>query len=510
MLSMLSNLCLSNKTEYGIKASALGELMKRGEEVPNGFALSSEFFIEFLHYNNFQYSPEDYLAYNEEICKIILNGEFSSEMETKLLKFFKNIKNKEVQGKYAVRSSALHEDNDMYSMAGMFSSFINLNSFEKIKISIKKCYASLFSDKVIAYLVNNNLDFKELKMGVIVQHFVIGDYSGVNFSVDTINMDRDIMHINVVEGLCDNYVSGRSSSAFYKINKKTGDILDESIPEKFLSPSKDSIGRLYKVTLKIEKIFGKYQDIEWTIRDNKIYILQARPITTFKTKSFKVMWENEDESKYTWYRECDKPYQSLINELNLIQGEALNKGFYATGFRDFYTEYCVQNGYFFYRDKEMINSKEQEQNFLKKIEKFHNHYKNIFQDVLLPELLLLKKDLDSYISRELSPEEVLVFFGKSIEYMKFLASNHCPVTHGCDYLDIFMEYYKNITDDFNVDDFYDLVFNISILNKERELYAKMANEINSNPILNEMFKACPYNELLYARLKKVFESKKLL
>ncbi len=347
-------------------------------------------------------------------------------------------------------------------------------------------------------------------MCIIIQQFVVGDYSGVNFSVDTIDMDKGIMHINAVNGICDNYVSGKSISGLYKINKKTGEILQEKIPEDFISPSKDIIQRLYGITLKIEAIFGKYQDIEWTISDNKIYILQARPITTFRINDFELMWEKEGAENYTWYREYEKPYEPLINELNLILGEALNNGFYTVGFQDFYAEYCVQNGYFFYREKEMVNQEQQEQKFLTVIEKLQNEYKNIFQDVVLPKLLILKEVLDNYKSRELLPEEVLVFLEKSIEYMKFLASNHWPVTHGCDYIDTFMEYCKNINNDLNVDDFYDLVFNVSILNKERELYIRMANEVNLNPILSEMFKACPYNEILYARFKKISESKKLL
>ncbi|MGH4124924.1 MAG: PEP-utilizing enzyme [Clostridium sp.] len=265
-----------------------------------------------------------------------------------------------------------------------------------------------------------------------------------------------------------------------------------------------------EITLKIEGIFRKYQDIEWTIRHNKIYILQARPITTFKIKDFELLWQKEDAENYTWDRECDKPYEPLINELSLIQGEALNEGFYAVGFQNFYTEYCVQNGYFFYRDKEMVNQEQQEGKFLNMLEGLHNEYKNIFQDVVLPELLLLKKDLDNYISRELSQGEALVFLEKSVEYMEFIATNHWPVTHGCDYVNTFMEYCKNIISDFNVDDFYDLVFNVSILNKEREFYIGMASEVNLNPILNEMFKACPYDEILYARLKRVSESENLL
>jgi phosphoenolpyruvate synthase/pyruvate phosphate dikinase len=90
-------------------------------------------------------------------------------METELLRFFNNIQNKNGPVTYAVRSSALCEDNESYSMAGMFSSFINLNSFQEVKTSIKKCYASLFNDKTIAYFVNNDLNFKDLKMCVIIQ-----------------------------------------------------------------------------------------------------------------------------------------------------------------------------------------------------------------------------------------------------------------------------------------------------------------------------------------------------
>ncbi|MGH4124198.1 MAG: PEP/pyruvate-binding domain-containing protein [Clostridium sp.] len=244
MLSMLLDLCLTDKEKYGTKASALGELMKSGVQVPNGFALSSEFFMKFLEYNKFHYNSEDYLAYNVEIYNFILNGEFSSEMEADILEFFNNIQNKEAGGNYAVRSSALCEDNDAYSMAGMFSSFINLNSFEEVKISIKKCFASLFKDKVIGYFVKNDLNFKDLKMCVIIQQFVVGEYSGVNFSADTIDMDKDIMHINAVNGLCDDYVSGKVSSAFYKINKKTGEMLEERIPENFLKPSRNIIDSL--------------------------------------------------------------------------------------------------------------------------------------------------------------------------------------------------------------------------------------------------------------------------
>lgn len=496
MISTLSGLDLKNRNSYGNKACALGVLIKEGHNVPEGFSLSSEFFMKYLQYNKISFNKERCLAYNKEIYEDIINGEFSKEMDCELLSFFKILEKRVDGSSYAVRSSALCEDSEFYSMAGMFSSFINLSSFEEIKDGIKHCYGSLFQDKVIDYFIKNNLDFKDLKMGVIIQKFITGEHSGVNFSVDTMDMDDEVMNLNVVNGICDNFVSGKKSSAFYKVHKNTGEILEERLPNGFSELSKENLKELQEVTLTIENIFKKPQDVEWTIRENKLYILQARPITTFKIKGFTTLWINKEDENYTWYREADRPYEPLINELNLILGEALNKGFYEAGFKDFYSEYCVQKGYFFYRDKDMKNAKDQKENFLKYIESLHKENKNIFQDIILPKILDFNIDLEN-------PKALLE---KSIEYMKFLASKHQLVTHGCDYLEEFMDYCKRIDEDFNTADFYDLVFNVSILNKEREFYIRMAYEVQSNEVLYKMFEECPYDEILYNRLKKSEES----
>lgn len=499
MISTLSGLHLKNRNGYGNKACALGVLIKEGQRVPEGFALSSEFFTKYLQYNKINCNEEEGLACNKEIYEDIVNGEFSKEMDCELLNFFNELERKEGGSHYAVRSSALCEDNEFYSMAGMFSSFINLSSFEEIKDGIKHCYGSLFQDNVIDYFIKNKLDFKDLKMGVIIQQFISGEHSGVNFSVDTMDMDDEVINLNVVNGICDNFVSGKKSSAFYKIHKNTGEVLEERLPHGFSELSKENLKELYEATLTIENIFNKPQDIEWTVRENKLYILQARPITTFKTKGFKPKWKSKEDENYTWYREADRPYEPLINELNLILGEALNKGFYKTGFQDFYSEYCVQKGYFFYRDKEMDNAEEQKENFLRFIETLHKENKNIFQDVVLPEILDFKVD----------SKDPKVFIEKSIEYMEFLASKHELVTHGCDYLQEFMDYCKSIDEEFNVDDFYDLVFNVSILNKEREFYVSMAQEVQYKEVLYKMFEECPYDEILYSRLRREEESKGL-
>ena len=505
MLLMLDNLRICDKDKYGTKAAALGELISKGEIVPKGFALSSEFFMKFLAFNGFLYTKEDYLCGNKEISKKILDGKFSIEMEEELYYFFSQIK--DVNFKYAVRSSALCEDNEEYSMAGMFKTCIGLSTFNDVKEGIKQCYASLFEDEVIAYFIKNNLNYEELKMGVVIQEFIQGDYSGVNFSVDTIDMDKDVMHINIVNGICENYVSGKTKAAFYRVNRHDATIIEKKIPRDMMQPSKNLIILLYESVLRIEKIFGFYEDIEWTFKEGQLYVLQARPITTFKEKSFKVEWSQSEDASYTWYCEENRPYEPLIAELNLKIGAALNKGFYATGFQEFYSDYCIQNGYFYFRDREMKNQKLQEENFQNGMKELHRNNKNIFEDIILPELLCYKEELDKFIIKDdLTTAETVAFLDKATKYTEFLDEKHRIVTHGCDFLENFMEYCKSIWAEFDMEDFYDLVFNESILSKERTYYIEMAKVVNDEPVLLSIFKSCLYDELVYYRLKTAPES----
>ena len=93
--------------------------------------------------------------------------------------------------------------------------------------------------------------------------------------------------------------------------------------------------------------------------------------------------------------------------------------------------------------------------------------------------------------------------------MCFLAENHEIAAHSCDYTEDFLSYCKSFMD-INMEDFYDLIFNISILYKERKFFTEMAMAVNESKVLLNMFKECPYDELLYARLKKVSEGKKII
>ncbi|MGG7165286.1 PEP/pyruvate-binding domain-containing protein [Clostridium ihumii] len=507
MFKEINQLSSNDAEKYGSKASILGELMFNGIRVPNGFAISNEVFIKYMEYNNIEFTIDDCLSRNEKICSEIINGEFPEFLEQKLKEVFDK---SQLGNRYIVRSSALCEDNMVSSMAGMFSSFINLSSFHEVITCIKKCYASAFSDKIIAYISDNGFDVNSLKMGVIIQEFIVGDYSGVNFSADTIYMDEDVMHINVVNGFCDEFVSGKTKSSLFSIRKKDGSIIEENIQDEHKIFSQKHIKNLFEITMSIEKLIKEKVDIEWTMKDDEIYILQTRPITTFRENNFVVNWSNSDDKRYTWYCENDKPLFKLIADIDKRELCALNKGAYSVGDKFAYIDVIVQNGYSYYRNKEMNDHENQRNIFKYEVNELVKAGKNIFQDKFLPELIKLTNELDLYIKDKSVPTKISEFLKKSLDYMEFTSENHLKAAYACEYIKEFETYCKGIINDLSQQDLYDLVFNKSLLSKEREYYVLIASMINDNPNIKKMFDEIKYDEIIFNHLKLIPEAREIL
>jgi pyruvate,water dikinase len=506
MFKTISRLSVKDREKYGVKASVLGELEANGFNVPDGFAVSNEVFIKYMKYNSIPFTIDECLSRNEKMREQIINGKFPIDIENELEELFNNINQDELDAKYVVRSSAVREDNKEHSMAGMFSSFIKLSSFEEVLKFIKECYASVFDDKVIEYIVNNDLGIEALKMGVVIQEFIIGDYSGVNFSVDTIDMNEEYMHVNVVSGICDDFVSGKRVSSFYSICKKDGMVVESKIQDNHKILLSEYIENLHKITLNIEKLMNEKVDIEWTINGNLIYILQARPITTFKTKEFPIRWDRAEDINYTWYCDFHEPWFPLICDIAQKEQQALNKSAYEAGDENWYPDFIVQNGYTYYRNMEMPNHEKQKKKFQAELNQITKEGKNIFEHIILPKLIKMANELDVYAAEENSPKRVSEFLEKSLKYMEFTAENHTKAMYSCEYVKEFEKYCKGIIEELSQQDFYDLIFNKSILNKEREYYVKIAKIIKSNDETKSLFEKSDYYKIIYEHLKTIPEA----
>jgi len=161
---------------------------------------------------------------------------------------------------YAVRSSANVEDQEDKSYAGLFETYLDVKA-EDVPLKVSK----VFNSKNISKNYETN---KEIKMNVIVQEFIKADISGICFT----NM-KNRMVISLHAGDCEDLVSGKVAGEEVTVDRET-----------FCFHRKPKIDinytNLIKTFLQIEKLFKKAQDIEFCIKNDKLFILQTRPITT--------------------------------------------------------------------------------------------------------------------------------------------------------------------------------------------------------------------------------------
>ncbi len=181
----------------------------------------------------------------------------------------------------AVRSDCSLEDDSSYSFAGIFDSFLNVKKAEAAEY-VKKCLTSLYAKKALEYISLNDIDINDLKMNVILQDMVVGERSGVLFTSNPHGLLNETL-ITVGRSTCDLVVEDKVDTTTYYYNTTdqkyyyTGskDIL-----------SGDEIKQLIALSDNIKQILKETAlDIEFTIADDKIYILQARPITSIDTSN---------------------------------------------------------------------------------------------------------------------------------------------------------------------------------------------------------------------------------
>jgi hypothetical protein len=135
--------------------------------------------------------------------------------------------------------------------------------------------------------IEKELGFDDLKMAVVFQEYIHGKTSGVIFTADTISMEDSTVCINAAEGECAGFVSGKAKSQEYKVNKKTKEYTLENQNGNILKDV--DVRSLLDLSLKIEKVMGYFQDIEWTICKDQIYILQSRNVIAIERLSYHAM-----------------------------------------------------------------------------------------------------------------------------------------------------------------------------------------------------------------------------
>jgi pyruvate,water dikinase len=327
----------------GGKNASLGEMTKavvsKGVNVPYGFATTAEAYFYFLSTTGLDKKIEEVLKdlnvhdlkklsiKGKEARELIINSELPQELQDELVLAYKKLSERygTEDTDVAVRSSATAEDLPGASFAGQQETYLNVVGTENLLWAVKKCFASLFTDRAIVY--RQEMGFSHTKVGLSagIQKMVRSDLgaSGIMFSCDTESGFGDVVLINASYGLGENVVQGRVEPDQYYVfettlktgfkpivEKKVGTKLikmvytaNPKMPVKNIATtrkerenfvlSNEEILSLAKWSMIIEDHYHKSMDMEWAKdgRDGKLYIVQARPETVQSRKDLKMLEE---------------------------------------------------------------------------------------------------------------------------------------------------------------------------------------------------------------------------
>ena len=310
----------------GGKGANLGELTNAGIPVPPGFVITAGTYQKFITKTGIVDKINAMLKgldYNDtpqlqkvadEIKDLIVTTEIPGDIQTAIIESYNKL-NMDV-GKedvvVAIRSSATAEDLPDASFAGQQDTYLNISGIEDVLTNVRMCWASLFEARAIFYRAENDFDHSKVLIAVVVQQMVNSEKAGVMFTVDPSTGEEEML-IEGAWGLGEGVVSGtvtpdtcrydkaNDEVKSYRINTKktmftkdpeTGSTVQIEVPDDLKDKkvlTDEDLKQLTQLGRRIQKHYGAPMDTEWGIEDGKVYMLQARPITTL---------DDIDESKH--------------------------------------------------------------------------------------------------------------------------------------------------------------------------------------------------------------------
>jgi rifampicin phosphotransferase len=202
----------------------------------------------------------------------------------------------------AVRSSATAEDLAEASFAGQQDTYLNVRGEAELLAAVKRCFGSLWSERAIDYRARQGLEPLEARLAVVVQAMVFANAAGVAFTADPLSGDASCLVIDATFGLGEALVSGLVTPDHVLVDKRSGKELLYTVSNKTLMIasaaqgtqelevpksmrkvrvlSKTQVKQLARLGLQIEQAYARPMDLEWCLAKGRLYIVQARPITT--------------------------------------------------------------------------------------------------------------------------------------------------------------------------------------------------------------------------------------
>ncbi|RLG59822.1 MAG: phosphoenolpyruvate synthase [Candidatus Hydrothermarchaeota archaeon] len=297
----------------GGKGANLGELVRAGLPVPEGFVVTSKAYKRFLKdsglwdkiskilENTDVDKTRELQEASKKIRELIINTPMPEDLKAGIREYYQRLADGEEF--VAIRSSATAEDLPGASFAGQQETYLNIKGAESVVEHVQKCWSSLFTPRAIFYREKKGFKHEKVAIAVVVQRMINADKAGVMFTIHPATGEKDKIVIEAAWGLGEGVVSGSVTPDHYVVDKNTGEIVNKEIAlkeimfvrdkktgktvKKEVPESKKNKRVLNEKEIKELANFGKIiedhyefpQDIEWAIEGKDIYILQSRPIT---------------------------------------------------------------------------------------------------------------------------------------------------------------------------------------------------------------------------------------
>jgi pyruvate,water dikinase len=296
--------------EVGGKAANLGVLLAAGLPVPPGFCVTTAAYRQVAAAAGVDPSgPAD------ESRSRLASASMPADIVSAILAAYAALGD---DAPVAVRSSATAEDLPEASFAGQLDTYLNVVGTDALTDAVRRCWASLWTDRAVAYRADHGVDQRSVGIAVVVQKMVDAQVAGVMFTANPLTGRRKETVIDAAPGLGEALVSGAVNPDHYRVDAATGEILERSLGDKPVQsrPAPGGATRLVhreggarqdgllpdgalqdgarqacltdaqvrslaRVGVRVEGLYGEPQDVEWAIDPaGGIRVVQSRPITT--------------------------------------------------------------------------------------------------------------------------------------------------------------------------------------------------------------------------------------
>lgn len=318
-------------SQVGGKGASLARMAAAGLPVPRGFHVTTAAYRRFVEENGLQeqilavvsaVTAEDPAALGEasrQIGQLFADAIIPDEIAVAIRRAYVELGELPV----AVRSSATAEDLPGMSFAGQQETYLNMCGEAMVLDAVKRCWASLWTARAMGYRARYGIASQDVSLAVVVQELVPADAAGILFTANPLTGARNQVMINAAWGLGEAIVGGLVTPDTVMVDKASGTMTSQQVSEKDVMTvrtqsgtqeepvpierrsqavlSSEQAAELARMGVRIEGLYGQPMDIEWAMKDGRIFIVQARPITTLRANTAATEeWNDSLTVDYLW------------------------------------------------------------------------------------------------------------------------------------------------------------------------------------------------------------------